>query len=345
MARYRARNRFANYGTGMALARYAYNNRRAIANRARQMMFSRTRTGTRNRVTSGQGVTSQYDKRLIYRKRYMPRGKKRSWRKFKNKVIAVSTKSLGSSTVVRNDLIQSDFLLVPAAQSAQNVIQLALYPVRSNINYLNDINEISGDSRLNPSSKMIFMSGVLDITMRFQSLLASGVLTPTGNPPLSAEVDVYEMQWNGPSGQSGEATNILECFQNGSTDTATIPGQTTALDNNARGWTPFDGNSALSQNKIKIIKKTKFFLSSEQTATYQLRDPKTHVYSKDSIPSTASANWQGITKWIFIVWKVIPGYVYADSPNNDVARLNVGFTRKYMYKINQDSTDYDMYQN
>lgn len=342
LARYRGRaNRYANYGGAFSLAQYAYRNRNAIASRARQFMMNRTRTNTRTRVSSGQGVTSQYDRKLIYRKRYMPRRKKRAWRKFKNKVVAVSTKSLGSNTVVRNDLIQSDFALIPTATTAQNVIQLALYAVRSNINYLNDVNEISNDTRLNPSSKMIFMSGVLDITMRFQTLLSS---LSTGNPSLSAEVDLYEMQWNGPSGQSGEATNIQECFANGATDTAVIPGQATTLDFNSRGWTPFDGNSALSQHKIKIIKKTKFFLSSEQTATYQLRDPKTHVYTKDAIPSTASANWQGVTKWIFIVWKVIPGYNYVAAPNNDIARLNVGFTRKYMYKINQDSTDYDMYQ-
>lgn len=271
----------------------------------------------------------------------MPRRKKRSWRKFKNKVLAVSTKSLGSNTIVRNNLTQNSLLLTPGQDTFQNLIQFALYPVRSTAaDSLDDLQQISGDSRLNPSSKIIFTSAVLDITMRFQSILAA---PSTGNPSLSAEVDLYECIWNGASGQSGEAGTLIEAFDIGMSDTAVIPGQTNALTSNSRGWTPWDANAALSQHRIKILKKTKYFLSSEQTATYQLRDPKTHIFSRDTIPSATSANWPGVTRWILIVWKPVPGYNYVAAPGNDVGRLNVGFTRKYMYKINQDSTDYDCY--
>lgn len=333
------------YGVGMALARSAWNNRNRLVSGVRSAMFTRNRTQTGSkRMSAGQGVTSQYDRRLIYRKRTMPRYKKRSWRRFKNKVLAVSTKSLGSNTIVRNHLTQSEIGLTPANSQSQNIVQCALYPVRSVNDDMNDVNEIMSDSRFNNSSKAIFCSGVLDITMRFQSLLFNVTPPgPTGNPNLGAEVDVYEMSWNGPSGQAGEAGDLINAFQLAATDTATIPSHTNALTPFSRGWTPFDSNAALSQHKIKIWKKTKFFLSAEQTATYQVRDPRTHYFSKDAIPSATSANWQGVTKWVFIVWKVLPGYNYVAAPNNDVARLNVGFTRKYMYKINQDSTDYDCF--
>lgn len=344
LVRYRGRaNRYANYGAAGAIARYAYNNRLGLARMARSRlnMASRYATGSYNRVTSGQGVTSQYDKKTIYRKKYMPRNKKKRWRKFKNRVLAVSTKSLGSNTIVRNNATGPPFALIPGNEQSQTIIQLALYPVRhTGADSLNDLEEIMQDSRLQATSKIIFQSAVLDITMRFRSQLATQA---TGNPSIGAEVDVYECTWNNASGQSGEAGTLIDAFVNAATDTATIPGQTTALIPGNRGWTPFDGNAALSQHRIKILKKTKYFLSAEQTATYQIRDPKTHIFSKDSIPSATSCNWPGVTRWILIVWKVLPGYNYVAAPNNDVGTLFVGFTRKYMYKINQDSTDYDCY--
>lgn len=348
LSRYRARarpyaNALANFGTGMSLARFAYNNRNAIAARARSMMFNNTRSMRGARVSSGQGVTTQYDRKQIYRKKYMPRRKKRRWRKFVKRVLAVQTKSLGSCTIVRNNLIQNNFLLTPGRDAEQNFVQVALYPVRSgSSDELNDVNEIFTDTRLQPpTTKAIFMSGVLDITMRVQSLLNQTVTS--GNPSLAAEIDVYEIMMRGPTGQTGEATTLRQAFEIGHTDTGTIPGQTQDLLPTRRGWTPFDSNAALSQHRIKIMKKTKYFLSAEQTATYQVRDPKNHIYSRDSIPGSDSANWPGVTRWIFIVFKPIPGYNYVAAPNNDILRLNVGVTRKYMYKINQDATDFDAY--
>lgn len=347
LGRYRGRARYGsmlNYGTAMSLGRFAYNNRNAIASRARSMMRMGNRAYTSTlfgkKITSGAGVTSQYDRKLVYRKKTMPRYRKKRWRKFKSRVNFVSEKSLGTSTIVRNNLFQSDLGLTPTNQNIQGFVQLALYPVKNSVDFLNDVNVITGDTRLNPSSKIIFQSGVLDITMRIQSILAS---TSTGNPALSAEIDVYEISMRKATGQSGEATDIVSAFNNGHTDTGTIPGQVTALAQASRGWTPFDCPEALSQYSIKIWKKTKYFLSAEQTATYQIRDPKRHVYSKDSTPSSDSANWPGVTKWIYIVFKPIPGYNYVAAPNNDILRLNLGITRKYMYKINQDSTDYDAY--
>lgn len=350
LSRYRQRARpygnvLANFGTGMSLARFAYNNRNAIASRARQMAFSRSRRSAK-RVTSGQGVTTQYDRKRVYSKRYMPRYKKRRWKRFKNKVQAVLQKRLGSTTAVFNNLIQSDLQMIAANSNLQQLVQLALYPIKQDTTpHLDDIDRvINQDARLTNTSKVMFCSGVLDITMRCQSILNT---TPplTGNPSLSMEIDVYEISMRGPTGQSGEAVDLVNAFNIGATDTSTIPGSSgTGLVPTNRGWTPFDANAALSQHGIKILKKTKYFLSNEQTATYQVRDPKTHYYSKDIVPGTSSANQPGMTKWILILWKPIPGYNYTAPPTNDILRLNVGFTRKYMYKINEDSTDFDTYQ-
>lgn len=303
--------------------------------------YTATRTQSRAKyASSGQGVTSQYDRKLIYRKKRMPKRKKLNWKRFKQKVLAVSTKSLGTTTIVRNSLIQQTKNLIPGEDVTQNRIVYALYPVKSTNAELDDVNQITGDSRLKPSSKIIFQSGVLDMTIRPQTLLAGS--GSTGNPSnLSVEIDIYEISMRSATGQSGEATDLADAFDKGHVDTGTVPGFVSQLAQNTRGWTPFDCPEALSQYKIKIWKKTKYFLSSEQTLTYQVRDPKTHLFTKDSVPSASSANWPGVTRWLYIAWKPIPGYNYVAAPNNDNIRLNIGCTRKYMYKINEDSTDYD----
>lgn len=338
-------NRYANYGLIGSAARYLYNNRQGLRNGilSRFRMRNMSTTQTRGKMySSAQGVTNQYDRKLIYRKKSMPRFKRSAWKKFKSKVIAVSTKSLGSSTVVRNTLITSNLNLLPGNNNVQNTVQLALYPVRSTTTELDDVNQIATDTRLNNSSKIIFMSGVLDLTLRVQTVWSGiGPPSPAGNPSFSVEIDIYELSMRGATGQSGEATDLSDAFDKGHTDTGNIPGAVTGLTKNTRGWTPFEANEALSQHKIKIWKKTKYFLSSEQTLTYQMRDPKTHLFSKDSIPSAASANWPGVTKWLYIVWKPVPGYNYVAAPNNDQINVIFGVTRKYLYKINQDSTDYD----
>lgn len=332
------------YGGMMTAARYAYNNRQALQSAFMARRRSYTGTMTKKRMTTGVGVTSQYDKKLIYRKKRMPYRKKRAWKKFKNKVTAVSTKSLGSNTVVRNNLVQFDIQLIPANSSVQGVHQIALYPMQyASVDYLNDLSSIyNGDTRVTRTSKIIFMSGILDLTMRVQSLKAA---LDSGNPSLSAEIDVYEISMSGATGISGEATDLLDAFTKGQTDTGTIPGSTNALATTSRGWSPWDTPSALSQHRIKIWKKTKYFLSAEQTATYQMRDPKTHYFTGDQLPTGISVNKPGMTKFLLIVWKPIPGYNYVAAPNNDIIRLNVGITRKYLYKINEDDTDYDVYGN
>lgn len=335
-------NRYATIGAYGSLARYAYNNRNALRSSILNRFRSRSGMTMTNRkyATSGGGITSQYDRKLIYRKKRMPYKKKKAWKKFNRKVLAVNTKELGTSTVVRNDLVQLDFNLVPGEDTHQSRNIVALYPLKHTVKtYWDDLNQIAADTRLAPSSKIIFCSGVLDMTIRVQSILKQS--PATGNPSLSAEIDIYEISMRNATGQSGEAADLENAFDLGHTNTANIPGLGSGLAQNSRGWTPFDCTEALSQYRIKVWKKTKYFLSAEQTLTYQVRDPKQHIFTKDQIPTASAANWPGVTRWIYIAWKPVPGYTYVAAPNNDTLRLNIGVTRKYMYKINQDSTDYD----
>lgn len=81
------------YARAMGGAALAGRLTRRVTNR---VVNAYTQTTRRKRLTTGRGVTNQWDRTLIYKKKSMPRWKKRAWKRFSQKVNAVAEKSLGS---------------------------------------------------------------------------------------------------------------------------------------------------------------------------------------------------------------------------------------------------------
>lgn len=320
------------------IARYSNSARQGLARAAAvrsARSYTQTRTRTR-RPSSGQGITNQYDRRMIYRKRTMPRRKKRRWKSFVRKVHAVSEKDLGSRTVVRNSLIASTLDLGQAISQDRHVRQVfSLYSMRNNVDsYMSDMTNIITDSDVGPSGKFIFQSGILDMTVRNGSTLS----LQSPNTQLTLEVDVYEITSSVDFGVVGEAATLNAVFANAMTESTLIPGQVFPLIADTRGWTPWDACPGLSQYRIKIWKKTKFFLAQNQTFTYQVRDPRRHTLDKQKVPSGTSENFPGATRFLYFVWKPTPGYTY--NVPGDTARLWFGVTRKYLYKLDDKNSDF-----
>jgi len=308
-------------------AAYGVAARRAViqANRYGQ---SFTRRGKRQ--TSGQGITDHFDRRTIYRKRNMPRGKKRRWRQFANKVHAVSEKDLGSRTALFNDQV-SDSITAPVGAS-QGVFSVALYPNTSTITHLNDIKTIlTNDTNINTTGKATFKSAVLDLTCvnHAKDQDTNGWAT---------EVDVYEITANRNFENVSGTKQLIDCFTDAATDTPNIGGAGTGILLQNRGATPWEFPQALSQYRIKIWKKTKFKLGYLQSFTYQMRDPKRHVIDKAASDQLTSGNKIGLTRWLVIIHKPVPGM--SDGVSAEV-RLELGLTRKYLYKVNDEDDDQD----
>jgi len=311
----------------------------ALANRARGF-GSLTQTQRRN-ITSGIGTTTQYDRKLIYRKKYMPRYKKRRWRAFIKKVNAVTDKDLGSRTVVRNDQINSQITMSTANEAVQQAFSLSLYGNEATgFEPSNDLRRIRQDTDLGTTGKMIFTSGIFDMTVtNTSSRFADSV-----NPSIRLEVDVYEITSRkdfGNVGTGASAKNLPEVFGEGATDTANIPGLSNTLSITRRGATPWDFPSAISEYGLKILKKTKYFINERDTFTYQIRDPKRHILDRQKL-NMDGQNMPGMTRFLYIIFRPVPGYVFSDT-NSDIYRLSFGVTRKYLYKIAQSTQDYDAY--
>lgn len=296
---------------------------------------SLTRTMSRRQVTSGQGVTDQYNRKLIYRKQNVDRVRRLSWKRFRNKVLAVSEKDLGSKTVVFN--FRKTWTLTGIDNDTKDLLgEMALYPIRHQTsNFLNDMNNIAfNDPSLTTSSKFIMQSGVLDVTFTNTSqMYLPDSDTPTG---WTLELDIYEIICSKNFETQADSTSLIDAFGEGATDTPAIWGTSITLDR--RGVTPFDLPSALSEFGIKILKKTKYEVGYLKSITYQIRDPKRHVLDKAEIQDFSSTNKPNLTRWLLFNAKAIPGFGSSVLNNVEVV---TGITRKYMYKSKEFADDQD----
>jgi len=325
----------------------------------RQRFRQRTRAGSgqgRGRSHTGAGITQQHDARSIYRKHRMPRRMKRRWKGFCRKVQAVSERDLGSRTVVYN----KSQPFTNSTANNQGLGYLALYSANgTGDSFMADLHNIvmndnTGVTNLRATggfiyetSKFIFKSAVLDITLRNTSVVHTA-LGDTAAAEAKLEVDFYEIisrrEWND---TSAVYSDITGCFTKGSLDTVDISGGAVAassLELTDRGTTPWDLPSALSYFGIKILKKTKYFVENGGTMTYQCRDPKRRVSTQEKLEKTEGGNKPGWSRHILIIFKLVPGLtIHPTNVGSYTESITIGMTRKFFYKIEGQSEDRDMY--
>lgn len=337
---YRLRNRIRQW-TGPSLSR---------ARLAAQRTFRRSQTLTRRRnPTNGIGITTQHDERRIYRKKSMPRRFRKRWKRFKNKVLAVSEKDLGTRTVVFNKNYNFN-----NSTSGQHIVSnVALYPAVSASSSLNDMQNLlatevgtwttaSGEA-VYSASKYIFKSAILDITFRNSSTFTADGTNFSADSRAKLETDIYEiLVGHTGSDTSGVYSDLVAMLNAGAGDTLNIGGAGTGVALNLRGVTPWDIPAALSRFKIKILKKTKFMTPNGDTFTYQVRDPRRHVANEIKM-NFNGVNMIGWTRWILFISKIVPGLTVGTTANTFQESLDVGLTRKYFYKIEGVSEDRDRY--
>lgn len=277
------------------------------------------------------GITSQHDSRLQYSKRRMPRRRRRAWKSFYKKFKAAELKAIGTSTVLRNDQV-NEFATYDASASPSRLQTVAAACLFGKVSSTttggwNDMATIvADDSRLNGSAKMLFSTGILDVTV-----------TNTATNTVNLEVDVYHIRCAG-TGQPRDLTNNpYDYFTNAAAQTGTMGG---TLNIFSRGATPFEFPAAIKLGRWKIIKKYKHFITNGQCFTYQVKDPRNWVYDTSELNLSASAthmyNYQpGRTQFLLFVAKPVAG----QTPTNNTNLITVGITRKYCYKAIQYNYD------
>lgn len=303
-----------------------------------QGLFTNTRS--RKKPHGGYGVTVQHDSKRIYRKRNMSRRKKRRWKSFVKKVNFISEKELGTRTVLFNTLIDMSDI----TPNYQSVMTLALYPLKSASTHLNDLAAIGGfENAADPTaalggtvdrtSHIMFQSAVLDITIRNSSYKFNGI-TNEAAPEAQLELDIYECYCRNDFSTLGANYDSLALgIQNEMNQEKKIGGAGTGVNIYLRGTTPFDCPTALSRLGLKILKKTKYFIPNQNTITYQLRDPKRRTCLFRELIDEEGCNKPKWTKFLLLIYKLVPELTKGPLTNQYTEQIQVGCTRKYMYKV------------
>lgn len=345
LTRYQRRQLAAHGAANLAFraAPYARAGVQQLSRYVQRRMQSKGTQAKSQATHSGQGVTFESDKARVYRRKRMPKRKRRKWRKLIKLDRAIDLKKCGSRTYVFNAQETDESNVA----GEQGVFHCALYSGESTLKtYLGDVQYIcKTDNELSPTadlgvtvsrtSKLFFMSGVLDLTIRNTSYFPSGG-SLSGLATL--EVDIYEVISKRPWFEKDDATtlkawpNIQQLFTECEGDMKGI-NNADPLEYNFRGVTPWDQTYALSRFGIKILKKTKYRISNGNTITYQMRDPKNRVISKNRGKELAGVNVPGWTRHVLIYYKTIPGILVGTDPGATSQQISIGITRKYMYKV------------
>lgn len=283
----------------------------------------------------------------------MPRGKKRRWKSFVRRVNAVSEKTLGARQVVFN---KTDSV-INTNSSFHCVRAYYLYGQKSNVDYGNDIQAISqmenesdptaaAGATVSDSTLYMFQSAVLDMTVVNHSTYWNGS-TSAYSTAAKMEVDVYECLVGIPTEETSVTHNtFLDVLNDNKDQTRPIGGTGLEIDYRNRGVTPFELSYSLSRWRVKILKKTKYMLPNGESFTYQVRDPKRHVATNRDLDFKDGFNRPGWTRVIYIVAKIVSGLSVGPANPGEPAYqevLDVGVTRKYLYKVeglNDDRTRY-----
>lgn len=269
----------------------------------------------------GTGITRQHDHTTQYVKKRMPRRRRRRWVRFIRKVQAAQGKVLGSKTVIMNSQIGLPWT---------GPTQVALYGILYGNHGTNDTNFFCGardlkkisdaDTQIDQiSEKCVFHSGVMDITAR-----------NLGENQL--EVDLYTVLLRTTEEARSDPPADVAIAEN-------VPsiGTLTGLTLGTRGVTPFD-LPQLARQGWRIIRKEKYFLGPDDTFTKQMRDARNHYVTVGKIQgSSGDYTMTKMTKMFVLVAKNVVGSVTTQDANE----LQVGVTRKYMYKVMTNNQDAD----
>lgn len=292
----------------------------------------------RRRKAPGGGVTSQYDTTQVYRRKRMPRFKRKQWKKFTRKVKAAIS-DRGTCTIVLNGAHAQQQPATVGTVQKQSIMFAHLYGkqgvgAQPNEIGANDLNKVVSSIRgtihptVDDTTKFHFKSAVLDITVTNQ-IAAEGQYTG----PL--EVDVYHIVY--PTKKTVVIPGLGDAFNGGTIQTEIIDALP-KIEINDRGVTPFAIGQAISVVGLKILSKKKYFLPYGQCFTHQIRDPKNRTIDSETLVDKNTFYQPGWTQTLMMIAK--PTAVIGE---NQIFNLICGATRSFVLDwegLNEDKSKY-----
>lgn len=310
------------YGAGPVLANAAYR----YKNRGKSV----------GRNISGQGITVQRDRALIYRRRRAPRRMRRrarrSFRSFKAKVLKMKGSrqimTNSSVVVVSNANEQSAKSWVLYGGRVDGAVSSAIPRGYDDMNDMRKKDYMLGDATGDVATNGRFAPG--DVKWYIKTAVMDLTIQNTTQLQFALEMDIYEFTVGEFQNDAGNDVESALAFY--AQDTY-LPGSAvnyTSIDLTDRGATPFEFGPAMSKIRMKILKKTKYFIPYGDTVTYQIRD--TRIRTMDHRIFRNNCCTTKHTRGVLIIAKPVV------ATASQEASYTVGCTRKYKYIVDSSAT-------
>lgn len=318
------------------MAPIRYNKRKYVG--APQRPMKRRATYSNKKSINYDGVTTQKDDRLVYRKKPMPKRKKRQWKKFVKKVNAVAIKERGLQVA----LYRKDYNISPTAGT--QLWGIAHLYGCANINTepgVGDVNQLLLDVNV---AAQKYGGGLLSnaypevanqkmkVPVRMQSAILDLTFVNNGSVPLV--VDIYHLWYNKNmnSPSFGDANNWVDnnevIRQEGTTGTPTANAW---MKLDQKGVKLFDCNQLLSKLAATVRSVRQIILQPGGIHTMAIRDPRNYRLDMFSYLIQDGVQYQGyadrkITESVFWIAR-------NESNVEGAAELSVKCNRTYRYTI------------
>lgn len=241
----------------------------------------------RGKVNSGQGVSNNYDKTLIYRKKRQTKRAK-DWIQFKKKVLNAQ---LG--TVAPNNIRMEKLFDLPWATNSQALSSSQLLSMNGIANFDDDMNRIRTNLFASTTSGSWYIDNcVMDLIITNISGLEA--------VPTEATTVLIEMyRWKAVRDSQKGNFGIQWVDQLDEADTNTSKPTV-----NSYGQTPFDAPGL--GKYFRIFKKTEHLLPQGQSFTYQVRDHENHKINEHYINDFTGFSKANLTHGVLIVARGVP---------------------------------------
>lgn len=272
----------------------------AVGTAAREAAKTYIKTAVQRRMLSGSPLTTQHDQSLRYRRKKMPRGKKRRWVRFTKRVKHVMLQMNSLTTWTK-----AFYQRLTGAANLQAMASYMLGGVQTGNNdeLLQIFRAAYGSSIVNSNVdgyKLYLKAMCLDVQM-----------TNTGS--YGAIIDCYELQCRCAYGTSDDVVTAYQALYN-------LQGTTTGVGSRSYGSpasTPFENGPFLKY--WKIVKKREILLGVGQVTTMQMRLPQDRILNGSQI----AKNPQGIPGITRAYLYQVRGVPYNNAGSSNLAPVDI----------------------
>jgi len=331
------------------MPRYA---RRSIRKRSRytkRKSYSKKK-GYRPKKTRTLTVTDGRDRVSQYRKRSMPRGKKRAWVSFTKKVHAVENSRLGVQTIIFNDVqtfaLLTSILVGPTlGYRPQAVIEHNLYSLNANINGGNDqdgiLNELRNSREVYDQVNNVYEPRINLTGERLKNSVTMSSarleISYTNTSIYSVEMDFYTLSHYGtklPFVSTTQITSLAVAqrayadLMTGSDvhDYPTVASTKAPVFLEKQGVTPFQCHGLNKITGSKIINKEKVFVKPGETVLKTYVDNRHHRLKAHE--DTHGSRYSKETTTYLCIANLL-----ATLPETESAQILVKYTKTYSWHV------------